>query len=557
MVRRRLAPTLTGARLCFAQCIRVLGGKLKLPLPVFLTICSGLALTAALGLASIGTGGVAAGPPAGIPSPEASPTEAPSPGGKIALTELSTGFNDPVGIDHYAPTNQVVMSVYTGTGGVPHNFELVSGDGQTRTPFSSISGLTDEVKIATVRDRRGGFSPGELFVGTGKPGEVARISPDGSMIQNPWVTLPDEDGLLRGSLHVDRTGVFGGDLIVVTTTGGVWRVNSSGSARLLKDLGTHLEGVTTVPNEDRYGPWAGKILAGAEDQGRIYAVDPEGNEESAAAGADDCLAEDGCFELGIKPEDIDIIPANENFFGVDFGSRTLWGATPDQFADMVGDVLIAQEDQGILWHVRWNGTSFDKEELTRVELWEHVTFSSAGIAEIPVLPPTTTDGNGLSPVLLATAGLLAVLLAGGGTVVWAQRRRQAAAGAGIALRQPAGRDSAIPVFAGTGPLGDPLKAEAWLDVVAPENFGTFALGEDPVTVGFTGDCTICLPEGADQIGTRLRVWKREGVYMLHNLSRLGKVAVAGKPATWAILEDGDVIELGASRLVFRTSEPAS
>jgi len=45
--------------------------------------------------------------------------------------------------------------------------------------------------------------------------------------------------------------------------------------------------------------------------------------------------------------------------------------------------------------------------------------------------------------------------------------------------------------------------------------------------------------------------------MLHNLSRLGKVAVAGKPATWAILEDGDVIELGPSRLVFRTSEPAS
>jgi hypothetical protein len=75
-------------------------------------------------------------------------------------------------------------------------------------------------------------------------------------------------------------------------------------------------------------------------------------------------------------------------------------------------------------------------------------------------------------------------------------------------------------------------------------------------VGFTGDCTICLPEGADQIGTRLRVWKREGVYMLHNLSRLGKVAVAGKPATWAILEDGDVIELGPSRLVFRTSNPA-
>jgi hypothetical protein len=544
MVRWPLAPILTGARLRITGSTFGLGRGSKSPLPVSVAVLSALAIPAVLGLVLIGSGAVLAGPPGGIPSPEAIPTDAPSPGGKIALTELSTGFNDPVGIDHYAPTNQVVMSVYTGTGGVPHNFELVSGDGKTRTPFSTISGLTDEVKIATVRDRRAGFIPGELFVGTGAKGVVARISADGSTIQNPWVTLPDEEGLLRGSLHVDRTGVWGGDLIVVTTTGGVWRVNSAGDADRLANLGTHLEGVTTVPNEERYGPWAGKILAGAEDQGRIYAIDDEGN-----FNFDD--------ELEIPAEDIDIITANENFFGVDFGGKTLWGATPDQFSGMVGDVLVTQEEPGILWHVRWNGNEFEKEELTQVTQWEHVTFSTAGIAEIPVLPPTTTDGSGLSPVLLATAGLLAVLLAGGGSVFWAHRRRQAAAGAAIALRQPAGRDSAIPVFAGTGPLGDPLKAEAWLDVVAPENFGTFALGEDPVTVGFTGDCTICLPEGADQIGTRLRVWKREGVYMLHNLSRLGKVAIAGKPATWAILEDGDVIELGASRLVFRTSEPAS
>jgi len=519
-----------------------LGGWIGRPQATLAAVLA-MALTVPVLVLLIGTGGAVAGPPAGIPSPEAIPTDAPSPSGRIALTELSTGFNDPVGIDHYAPTNQVVMSVYTGTGGVPHNFELVSGDGKTRTPFSTISGLTDEVKIATVRDRRGGFAPGELFVGTGAKGVVARISADGSTIQNPWVTLPDEEGLLRGSLHVDRTGVWGGDLIVVTTTGGVWRVNSAGDADHLANVGTHLEGVTTVPNEEKYGPWAGKILAGAEEQGTIYAVDRDGYSDFP--------------ELEIEPEDIDLIAPNENFYGVDFGGQTLWGATPDQFASMVGDVLITQEEPGILWHVRWNGTEFEKEELARVKQWEHVTFSSAGIAEIPVLTPTTTDGNGLSPVLLATAGLLAVLLAGGGAVFWTQRRRQAAAGAAIALRTPVGRNSATPVFAGTGPLGDPSKAEAWLDVVAPENFGTFALGEDPVTVGFTGDCTICLPEGADQIGTRLRVWKREGVYMLHNLSRLGKVAVAGKPATWAILEDGDVIELGPSRLVFRTSEPAS
>jgi hypothetical protein len=231
--------------------------------------------------------------------------------------------------------------------------------------------LTEEVKIAAARDdgggkSLGGFTPGELFTGTGVAGHIALISADGSTIQNPWVVLPGEIGLLRGSLHIDRTGVFGGDLIVVTTTGNVWRVNSAGVPTKLASLGTHLEGVTTAPNNPaNYGPWAGKILAGAEQQGRIYTVDAQGST--------------AFFSLGINPEDIDIIPANENFFGIDFSGRTLWTAPPSEFADKVGDVLIAQEDGGQLFHVRWNGTQFQVTQVAQVTQWEHVTFSTSSI----------------------------------------------------------------------------------------------------------------------------------------------------------------------------------
>src|SRR5205823_212724 len=98
------------------------------------------------------------------------------------------------------------------------------------TPFSSIHGLTDEIYIAAPRDEggrrnRGGFVAGEVYCGTGVAGEIMRISADGSSSQRPWVSLPGETGLLRGGLCFDRTGVFGGDLIVVSNTGGVWRVN--------------------------------------------------------------------------------------------------------------------------------------------------------------------------------------------------------------------------------------------------------------------------------------------------------------------------------------------
>lgn len=294
------------------------------------------------------------------------------------------GFNHPVGIDHHQPTNKVVLSVNYPYG-EPYNFELVDVFGN-RQPFSNIHGLTEEVKIATARDdsggrSRGGFTPGELFTGTGVPGHIARISADGATIQNPWVVLPSETGLLRGSLYIDRTGVFDGDLIVVTTepTGNVWRVTSAGVATKLASLGTHLEGLTTVPNDSmKYGPWAGKILIGAEQQQRIYAIDTQGNATF--------------FNLGIEPEDFEIIPANENFFGIDFSAGILWTAPPAEFTDKVGDLLIAQEYPGNLYHVRWTGTAFQVTQVAQVLEWEHMTFSTAPLDTCDIKITSPADG---------------------------------------------------------------------------------------------------------------------------------------------------------------------
>ncbi|HEV2705796.1 MAG TPA: Ig-like domain-containing protein, partial [Pyrinomonadaceae bacterium] len=292
---------------------------------------------------------------------------------EFKLRTISTNFNSPIGIDYHEPSGKVVMSVNYSTGGQPFNFEMVSADG-THSPFSNISGLTDELKLATVRDDgggmgRGGFQVGELFTGSGVSGVVVRVSPDGSTVQNPWVTLPGEPGLMRGSLYVDRTGIFGGDLIVVTTAGGVWRINSAGQPTQLARIPTHLEGVCTIPDDpQKYGPWAGKILIGAENERRFYTVDAQG--------------QTAFYDLFIWPEDIDIIPANENFFGVAFGNNALMGAPASAFRGMAGDLLITQES-GALYHIRWNGSEFEKTILANVAQWEHVTFAPAGIVEIP------------------------------------------------------------------------------------------------------------------------------------------------------------------------------
>ncbi|HEV2706799.1 MAG TPA: RHS repeat-associated core domain-containing protein [Pyrinomonadaceae bacterium] len=290
----------------------------------------------------------------------------------VVLTPLSTAFAGHTGIEHHQPLRKVVVSSNHPTG-MPLNFEALDADG-THRPHSNVAGLTGGVKIATARDdgagiSRGGFKPGELFSGTGVPGVIARVAADGASVQNPWVTLAGEAGQLSGGLFVDRTGVFGGDLIAVTTAGGVWRVNSAGAATRLADFGTHLAGVTTIPDDPtRYGPWAGKILAGAKDEGRVYALDAQGNSTA--------------YELGINAEDIRVIPAHENFYGVDPAGGKIWGAPDDAFAGLIGDILIAQGSPGVLARVRWNGTEFEVGRLAEVEQWGQITFSPAALSEI-------------------------------------------------------------------------------------------------------------------------------------------------------------------------------
>jgi len=288
----------------------------------------------------------------------------------VELTALSTAFNNHTGIDYHQRTRKVVVSANSTTG-QPNNFELIQADG-VHANFSNVSGVSGELKIATARDdgfgvSLAGFKPGDLFTSTDAPGVVARVASDGGTVQNPWATLTGETGLVTG-LYVDRTGIYGGDVIAVTTSGGIWRINPNGLATQVALLGTALTGVTTIPDApEKYGPWSGKILAGAKEQGLLYAVDANGSVVT--------------YTLNLNPADIRVIPAHENFYGVDRVSRKLWGAPADAFADMIGDILIA-ESSGMLTHVRWNGTDFESRHIAQAPQWSQITFAPAGIAEM-------------------------------------------------------------------------------------------------------------------------------------------------------------------------------
>ena len=331
----------------------------------------------------------------------ASASAVPAP---LTLTAISTPFNSPIGIDYHQPTNSVLISANYPSGG-PNNLERINFDG-THTPFSALSGLTDELKIATVRSGNvGGFVTGQVFTGNGNDGEIVRVSPDGLTVNNAWVSLPGTgNGLLRGSMFVDRSGVWGGDLIAVTTGGELWRINSSGTpstAAPLASVGTHLEGLMTVPNDPlKYGPLAGKAIAGAENQGLLYAFDLDGSFVT--------------YNFGVAIEDIDLIDANENFFGVNFGTGRILGAPASEFTGSVGKILLTSETGGSssgLFELSWNGTNFVTTEFLLAAgsssrgQWEHVTFAPAGIREVPPVGVPAPATLGLMAAALAGLGL--------------------------------------------------------------------------------------------------------------------------------------------------------
>ncbi len=292
----------------------------------------------------------------------------------VVLTPVTAEFKDYSGLDYHHSSRKLLLSANT-PGGQPNNFEGIAADG-SRAVFSNVAGLDGDLLIATSRDEgqglsRGGFPAGELFTTTGMAGAIARVNATGATVQNPWVTLPGETGGI-GGLYLDRTGVYGGDLIVVTTTGGVWRVNAAATATKLVSLDTRLAGVTTVPEDpDRYGPWSGKILAGAKDLSSVYTIDPLGQTSS--------------LQLDVHPQDIDIVPAQENFFATDTVGRKIWGASDGAFAGIIGDILVTQESPGVIKRLRWNGIEFVGSELASAAELQQVAFAPSGINPIPAV----------------------------------------------------------------------------------------------------------------------------------------------------------------------------
>jgi hypothetical protein len=319
----------------------------------------------------------------------------------LTLTPANVGFHTPIGIDWQETTSKLILSSNYpfGVGNNLDQADPVTGSFSVFAP--SLSGLQQELKIATVRaspcQAKTGFVVGEVFTGNGNPGEVIRVSADGSSVANPWTMLPGETALLRGSLFHDRFGVAGCDLVVVTSNeqidniGNVWRIASNGAPTFLASIGTHLEGVTTLPDDPlRFGPAAGRIIAGAErpwaaEGGYLVVVNPWAVNDFFTIGGPGTAGIGGhqhyVTNTRLNPEDLDLIRAKADLFAIAFADGIIYTAGAADFADHCGKLLITTEyPEGTsgFQTLGWDGSKFVVNQLTAnitVAQWEHVTFS--------------------------------------------------------------------------------------------------------------------------------------------------------------------------------------
>ena len=127
----------------------------------------------------------------------------------------------PVGIDYLGPSNSLLVSLVDSASG---NFAIIStnpvpGNGAIVTNWSNISSLPEEVKLATVKQTKNGFTNGDMYFSSRL--DVGWLSVTGTNANLNWCGLTNENvtsGIgVRGGLYVDQTGTWSNELIVATS----------------------------------------------------------------------------------------------------------------------------------------------------------------------------------------------------------------------------------------------------------------------------------------------------------------------------------------------------
>lgn len=174
--------------------------------------------------------------------------------------------------------NKFVGSVYFGTNNNQLYQTSLTGGGVSL--FSTpIPGAGAEVVLGASLGL-GGFPTGDIYVGSENNGQIYHITNAGGA-PTLFTTLPSSAGDVR-QVFFDPGSSFGGNMLVTTTSGQIFKVNSVGTATLLANVGEDTEGMDIATSA--WGPYAGDLLVGSEGSGTLRLINPNGTIDKVITG---------------------------------------------------------------------------------------------------------------------------------------------------------------------------------------------------------------------------------------------------------------------------------
>jgi hypothetical protein len=188
----------------------------------------------------------------------------------------------------------------------------------------------------------GGFPTGDIYAGSGADANVWHFANAGG---SPTLFATGMVGGLRQVIF-DNFGLFGGNMIVTTTSGNIYKVNSAGTPTLIASVGEDTEGVDVATSA--WGPFAGDLVVDSEGSGTIRLVTPGG----------------GIFPIASlgNAETVSFVPLNLGMSGNPLEGLyvanypvDIQKAPASVFSGLQGDAVISQEGSGPFYDLRWNG----------------------------------------------------------------------------------------------------------------------------------------------------------------------------------------------------------
>lgn len=264
----------------------------------------------------------------------------------------AVGQNNTIGFTYAG--NKFVGSVYFGT----NNLQLYSTDltGGSVQPFGSPLPTGGGEVIVAGSLGLAGFAPGSVYAGTGS--EIYRYGNTGGA---PTLVASGLGGGVRGMLF-DPGSSFGGDLLVTTASGNVYRMNSAGVVTLLASTGEDTEGMDVIPvGAPGWGTFGGQLVTASEGSGTMRLISP-GGVVTVATGVSIPLFE----TINFVPMDIGLSGNPlEGYYAANYATD-IQKAGASQFAGLQGHLIGTSEysSSSPVWDIQYlGGASFSASQV--------------------------------------------------------------------------------------------------------------------------------------------------------------------------------------------------